>query len=244
MQLGLIGYPLTHSFSPKYFSEKFLRESLVDHTYKTFPISDISLFPELLHKHPELSGLNVTIPYKEQIISFLDDIDETAKVIGAVNTIVITSNGKTKGFNTDVIGFLAPIKDLIHNVKSALVLGSGGASKAVVFALQDCGVKVQIVSRTPGNRQSISYNQLEHIDTFDLIVNCTPLGMFPNETSYPQIPYDKLNQKQTLYDLVYNPAETVFLRKGRKRGCRIINGYPMLVAQADASWDIWKNNKH
>lgn len=244
MQLGLIGYPLSHSFSPKYFTEKFMRENLKGHTYESFPLANISKFPELLKNHPELSGLNVTIPYKQDIIPLLDNIDETAKAIGAVNTVVIDPNGHTKGFNTDVIGFLAPIENQIKDIKSALILGSGGASKAVVYALQDCGVEVQVVSRNPINTQSISYEQLNHIDTYDLIVNCTPLGMSPNESSYPRIPYDRLNQKQTLYDLVYNPAETVFLRKGSEQGCKAINGYPMLVAQAEASWDIWKNNKH
>ncbi|MCH8545931.1 MAG: shikimate dehydrogenase [Cryomorphaceae bacterium] len=244
MQLGLIGYPLTHSFSPNYFSEKFLRENLVGYTYKTFPIPDISLFPELLHKHPKLSGLNVTIPYKEQIIPYLDEVHKTAMDIGAVNTITINQDGITKGYNTDVIGFLVPIKKHIGQIRSALVLGTGGASKAVVYALHNNGIHVQIVSRTPTDKHILSYDDLEELGAFDLIVNCTPIGMYPNETNYPQIPYDKLNSKQTLYDLVYNPAETVFLREGNKHGCKTINGYPMLVAQARASWDIWINNKH
>ncbi len=239
MTFGLIGKSLAHSFSPQYFAEKFKLLNLKGYSYLAFPLTQITDFPDLLMQHPNIVGLNVTIPYKEDIMPFLDDIDPEADRIGAVNTILVTKNRRLVGYNTDVIGFLKPIENNMSDFKQALVLGTGGASKSVVYALKTNHVNVDVVSRS--SKKGFVYNNIKDLSSYDLIVNCTPLGMHPNENTYPELPYNTLHAKQTLYDLVYNPSETVFLRHGIKHDCRIINGFDMLKEQAEASWRIWMN---
>lgn len=244
--LGLIGYPLGHSFSEKYFNEKFQKENMSGFSYKNFPISTIKRFTDLLEEFPELNGLNVTIPYKEKIIPYLHKLDRVAEIIGAVNTVKFTNEGDNQvlvGYNTDVIGFTSSLKTVIKpGIRSALVLGTGGASKAVVYSLHQLGIKVTSVSRKK-SESAISYNELTEtlIAENTLIVNTTPLGTYPEVKSFPDIPYDFLGKNHVLFDLVYNPAETVFLQKGKEQGATILNGYSMLVAQAEASWKIWND---
>lgn len=238
---GLIGYPLSHSFSPGYFKEKFAKVE-IDAVYRLFPLANIKELPQLLAKYPSLSGLNVTIPYKEQVIPFLDDIDNAAKAIGAVNCIKI-SNGQLKGYNTDVIGFehsLAPLLQPQHT--KALVLGTGGAAKAVAYVLGKLNINYQLVSSSD-KTGTIAYRDIstDTIEEHKLIINTTPLGMHPNTDACPDIPYSALGETHLLYDLIYNPEETTFLKKGNAQGATTKNGYEMLVLQAEASWDIWNN---
>lgn len=238
---GLIGYPLLHSFSPGYFKEKFAKAE-IDAVYRLFPLANIKKLPQLLAKYPSLSGLNVTIPYKEQVIPFLDDIDNAAKAIGAVNCIKI-SNGKLKGYNTDVIGFehsLVPLLQPQHT--KALVLGTGGAAKAVAYVLGKLNINYQLVSSSD-KTGTIAYRDIstDTIEEHKLIINTTPLGMHPNTDACPDIPYSALGETHLLYDLIYNPEETTFLKKGNAQGATTKNGYEMLVLQAEASWDIWNN---
>lgn len=238
---GLIGYPLSHSFSPGYFSEKFQREQ-IDAVYRLFPLADIHELTTLLKDNPQLKGLNVTIPYKEAVIPFLDDIDEAAKAVGAVNCINIT-NGLLKGYNTDIIGFeqsLTPLLQPQHT--KALVLGTGGAAKAVTYVLDTLGIAYKLVS-TSGKEGTLFYRDVdEHaIKEHTIIVNTTPLGMHPKTDACPDIPYMAIGEEHLLYDLIYNPEKTTFLQKGMQQGASIKNGYEMLALQADASWDIWNN---
>lgn len=238
---GLIGYPLSHSFSPDYFRKKFAREG-IDAVYRLFPLASINELPNLLNEHPSISGLNVTIPYKEQVIPFLDDIDDAAKAVGAVNCIKI-DNGKLKGYNTDVIGFkqsLTPLLQTHHN--KALILGTGGAAKAVAYVLSKLNIGYSLVSRS-GKEGSIAYSDITDltIKEHPLIINTTPLGMHPNADTSPDLPYSAIGQKHLVYDLVYNPEETLFLKGGKAQGATTKNGYEMLVLQAEASWDIWSN---
>ncbi|TVQ75915.1 MAG: shikimate dehydrogenase [Flavobacteriales bacterium] len=240
MLFGLIGKSLVHSFSPRYFSEKFVRERIENAKYSTFELEKIEDFSSLLKEHTELRGLNVTIPYKESIIEHLDEIDEQAKEIGAVNVIHF-KEGRTKGYNTDAPGFIKPLEKHLDAVKIAVILGTGGASKAVKFALQKQNVQCILVSRNPKNEDEIDYNQVNQLlHRADLIVNTTPIGTFPRVDEYPSIDYSKIHFPQILYDLVYNPAETVFLQRGKQMGCTIINGLPMLTEQAELSWTIWQ----
>ncbi len=245
-KFGLIGYPLTHSFSRRFFTEKFQQES-IDAEYLNFEIPEINRFPDIISNTENLKGLNVTIPYKEQIIPFLNEIDDAAKAIGAVNTIRIGHHAKgvvLRGFNTDVIGFRESIRPLLQpHHRRALVLGTGGASKAVLFALKALNIDPVQVSRTPFNSQSINYNDLskEMIDSHTVIVNTTPLGTFPKIDTFPPIPYQWLGASHLLYDLVYNPEETAFLRRGKERGVVIKNGLEMLHLQALAAWEIWNS---
>ncbi len=240
MLFGLIGKSLVHSFSPRYFSEKFVREGIANATYSTFELETIEDFSSLLNEHTGLRGLNVTIPYKESIIGYLDEIDEQAKEIGAVNVIHF-KEGRTKGYNTDAPGFIKPLEKHLDAIKIAVILGTGGASKAVKFALQKQNVQCILVSRNPKNKDEIDYNQVNQwVHRADLIVNTTPLGTFPLVDEYPPIDYSKIHFPQILYDLVYNPAETVFLQRGKQVGCTIINGLPMLTEQAEQSWNIWQ----
>ncbi len=238
---GIIGYPLSHSFSPDYFREKFLRLG-IDEIYSPFPIESVNAFRQLLKDQPDLKGLNVTIPYKQEILQFLDEIDDTAAAVGAVNCIKIDNN-RTKGFNTDVAGFRNTLEPLLQpHHRQALVLGTGGAAKAVCYALHQLNIPYQIVSRTESptryNYKSVDKSTLEnHL----LVINTTPLGMFPNVYSCPEIPYENIGSGHLLYDLIYNPAETLFLKKGKMHGAAIQNGYSMLIAQAEASWDIWNS---
>ncbi|PKQ70511.1 shikimate dehydrogenase family protein [Raineya orbicola] len=241
-KLGLIGFPLTHSFSKKYFQEKFLRENLQDYSYELYPLENIQQFSQLLTQHPELIGLNVTIPYKEQILPFLDEISENAQKIGAINTIAI-QNGKKIGYNTDYEGFLVSLQNFLQDEKpkKALILGTGGASKAVQAVLEFLQIPFQLVSRKKGT-SLLSYEELtpQIIENASLIINTTPLGMYPETNTYPPLPYESINQKHFLYDLVYNPEFTLFLQKGKARGAKIKNGLEMLYLQAEAAWDIWK----
>ncbi|MGN6292057.1 MAG: shikimate dehydrogenase family protein [Chitinophagaceae bacterium] len=237
---GLIGYPLSHSFSKKYFTEKFEREGLKDCQYELFPISSIEDLPQLLKKHPELCGLNVTIPYKEQVLSYLHSENELVKAIRACNCIDIR-NGKLKGHNTDVIGFERSLLEQWQpHHKKALILGTGGVSKAVQYIVQKMGLAYHYVSRKPGVH-NYSYEQLTPaiMQEYTLIVNTTPLGMYPNITEAPPIPYEALTPKHYLFDMVYNPDKTLFLKMGEEKGAVIKNGADMLKIQADESWEIW-----
>lgn len=240
IQYGLIGYPLTHSFSPAFFKEKFRKEKLKDVRYDSYPLESLAQLQDLLFQKPEIRGLNVTIPYKESILSYLDDIDPLAKEIGAVNTILV-QRGKLIGFNTDVTGFETAVRSFLQpSMSSALVLGSGGSSKAVVFALKRLGITPLVVSRKPG-RQQISYSQVDEalLNSHKLIINCTPSGMYPLISQFPSLPYEKLTAGNLLFDLIYNPAETLFLQKGRLQGATTVNGQKMLEYQAEDAWKIW-----
>jgi shikimate dehydrogenase len=239
-QFALIGYPLGHSFSKKYFEEKFVKENLQDCVFDLFAIKEIEEFKNLLFNHKNLIGLAVTIPHKETVMPFLDNITEAAKEIGAVNCITFI-NGKTKGYNTDVIGFEKSLKPLLkaHHTK-ALILGTGGASKAVQYVLKSLGIHFLLVSRTKTNN-TITYEDVseEILQNHLLIINTTPLGMSPNEEGLPDIPYQNLTAKHLLYDLIYKPEKTMFLQKGEEKGCTIKNGLEMLVLQAEENWKIW-----
>ena len=241
---GLIGYPLSHSFSRKFFTEKFSNEA-IDAEYLNFELENISQLPHVIAAHPDLKGLNVTIPYKEQVIKFLDYTDEAAAQIHAVNTIRIHRSGhhvSLQGYNTDIEGFQESIKPLIqkHHHK-AMVLGTGGASKAVVKALSNLGIDSILISRNPEDKEDLSYSDLDEdvMDNYKIIVNTTPIGAYPNIEGCPEIPFELITQKHLLFDLVYNPEVTEFLKLGKQRGAVIKNGLEMLHIQALASWKIW-----
>lgn len=242
--LGLIGYPLSHSWSAEYFGEKFRNEGCTDNAYQLFPLTNIDEFPELLRTFPELTGLNVTIPYKETIIPYLDDLDVTAREIGAVNTIKIVrenENIRTKGFNTDVGGFLLTLTD--HIIRSnALILGTGGASKAVAYALKNMHISYSFVSRKNKGTDIISYDELtvDIIRHNKLIINTTPLGMYPDIKLIPQIPYQGLTKDHFLYDLIYNPEETGFIKQGKAMNTGTMNGKQMLINQAELAYEIFQ----
>ncbi len=247
-RLGLIGYPLTHSFSEKYFSEKFDREGIEGFEYRNYPIQHVQDLKALIEEREKLVGLNVTIPHKQQIMSLLDEIDPEAAKIGAVNTIRIERiAGKIHltGYNSDAYGFresLIPLLGTGH--RYALVLGTGGASKAVTYVLQQMGIEFQYVSRDP-SRDQLHYLDLCYtvLKKHTLIVNTTPLGTYPDTSTFPNIPYDLVTTDHILYDLVYNPAETEFLRLGKQKGASIKNGYEMLLLQAEKSWEIWNRSR-
>lgn len=242
---GLAGYPLSHSFSAKYFADKFESENIRDASYRLFPLEHITELPELINLHPGLQGLNVTIPYKISVIPFLDHLTEAAKMVGAVNCVKIERDEAgtlLTGHNTDVYGFgesLMPFLKPYH--RNALVLGTGGASRAVCYVLQQAGIHFTIVSRTGDGETSLNYSQLTEkiIEDNLLIINTTPLGMYPETDRYPDIPYQFLGGSHLLFDLVYNPAETLFLKKGRDTGSETLNGLRMLELQAEKSWEIW-----
>lgn len=243
---GLIGFPLKHSLSGKYFGEKFKKEG-IDALYQNFEIESIKLFPQIIASHPDLKGLNVTIPYKERIIDFLDELDETAEAIGAVNVIKIMRIEDTvrlKGYNSDLIGFQNSIQPLINPAlhRKALILGTGGASKSVNFGLKRLGLETKFVSRSP-HADTFTYNDLsrEIFAEYKLIVNASPVGTFPDVEACPAIPYEYLTNEHLLYDLVYNPPVTKFLRMGEERGAKIKNGKEMWQLQAIAAWNIWNN---
>ena len=242
---GLIGYPLGHSFSASFFSKKFKSEG-IDAEYRNFPLEDISGFRTLLNKEPGLIGLNVTVPYKQDVIPFLDSLSSVADAIGAVNTISLRRGGdriELAGDNTDVIGFRRSLEEHLEpHHKSALVLGTGGSSRAVVHVLEQLEIGITMVSRTPGNKR-ISYRELdsELLGKTTLIVNTSPLGMYPKVETYPDIPYQALTPRHLIFDLVYNPEKTEFLSRGEKYGARIVNGLDMLIYQAEASWEIWNS---
>lgn len=242
---GLIGKKLSHSFSAEFFNQKFRKEG-IDESYILLPIPDISEFPVLIEKHPDLKGLNVTIPYKEEVISFLDRLSPEAEEIGAVNVIKFLRDKDTlrlEGFNTDVIGFRKSLLPLLNeNIKHALILGTGGASKAAAYALKDLGISFNFVSRKPGKEQ-LAYEDLtpEIMKHNLLIVNTTPLGMFPDVHGSPPIPYEYLSPRHLCFDLVYNPDCTEFMKKSMAKGATVKNGLEMLHLQALAAWDIWKS---
>jgi shikimate dehydrogenase len=241
---GLIGFPLTHSFSQKYFTEKFAKEKITDCQYKLFPLGNLSELQNLLSENKELKGINVTIPFKEKIIPYLNELDIAAQEIGAVNTISIV-NGKLKGYNTDVYGFRQSIKPFLESHhQRALILGTGGASKAICYVLNKIGIDYFLVSRNPKNEKEIAYTTLNQfaMESCPLIINTTPLGMYPNVDTFPPIPYEFLTDKNLLFDVVYNPLETIFLQKGKAKKSTVISGLNMLYLQAEKSWDIWNNN--
>jgi shikimate dehydrogenase len=257
-QYGLIGHPLSHSFSKKFFTDKFEKEHIEDSAYELYPIEHISGLPVLLKEHPDLNGLNVTIPYKQSVLKYLDWIEEDAKKIGAVNCIrihaespvdacfdgevgIIGHDFRLEGFNTDLYGFERSLKPLLTDRQDhALVLGDGGAAKAVKCVLENLGITYTLVTRKL-QENSILFKDLKphHIKDNLLIINTTPLGMVPNVSEYPPIPYDDITDDHLLYDLVYNPEKTVFLQKGEEHGAMIKNGLEMLILQAEKSWEIW-----
>lgn len=244
---GLIGFPLSHSFSAAYFAEKFRQQGITDARYDLYPISDINQLKNLINDNHELIGLNVTIPYKQQVLPFLSESDEAVRETGATNTIKIVREGPEPvviGYNTDVYGFAGSLKPLITSPpgnKKALVLGTGGASRAVEWVLKRLGFVVIQVSRKPSRQGQISYEQISAalMEETKIIVNTSPLGMYPVVDDFPRIPYRYVTPEHILYDLIYNPEETVFLKKGKERGAVIKNGLQMLQLQADKSWEIW-----
>jgi shikimate dehydrogenase len=249
-EYGLIGYPLSHSFSCRYFTEKFAKEGLNGHAYRNFPIENIGRLKDVLHQNPCLLGFNVTIPYKEQVIPYLDTLDAEAAKVGAVNTVrVLRQNGgiSLQGFNTDVYGFRKSLEEwfVAHDAgfpAAALVLGTGGASKAVAFVLRQLSVTPHFVSRKAAQGVYKTYGALNATDMAAhlLVVNTSPLGMYPNVATRPDIPYTGLGERHFLYDLVYHPAETEFLRQGKAHGAAVHNGERMLHLQADRAWEIWQ----
>jgi shikimate dehydrogenase len=237
---GLIGYPLTHSFSKNYFTEKFKNEAIDDCRYENFELADINELSEVLDSHPELVGLNVTIPYKESVLAFINESDDVVKKIKACNCIKIEEK-KLIGYNTDVVGFeKSLLKKLNSSHKNALILGTGGAAKAVEYVLRKRRIHYHYVSRYPSVK-NFSYEQLTPsiMEKHSLIINASPLGMYPKVAEAPPLPYEAITEKHFLFDLIYNPEKTLFLRKGAERGAEIENGYGMLVEQAEESWKIW-----
>ena len=247
MMYGLIGKKLEHSFSSDFFNNKFEKEKIPD-SYRLFPIDSIAQLPELIASYPNLNGLNVTIPYKEEVIPFLDEINSEAKNIGAVNVIKIKrdeSGIKLKGYNTDCIGFRKSLLPLLReDIKNALVLGTGGASKSIVYVLESLGIKATLVSRNPEPSQ-LGYKDLDRETIYHnkLIVNTTPLGMFPDIKQFPEIPYSFLTDRHICFDLIYNPTETEFMKLSQLNGARVKNGLEMLYIQAIESWNIWNTDE-
>lgn len=242
---GLIGYPLSHSFSKKYFTEKFDEEKILDTKYELFEIRDIADFPKIIAKNPDLRGLNVTLPYKEAVIKYLDDVAESARKINAVNVIKIGKNGKLVGYNSDYYGFKSSLFRFLpedYRGIKALVLGSGGAAKAVKAVLSDLQIPFQVVSRKkdPG---TITYEEVKdnYVNDYKLVINTTPIGMYPNTKDSPYIPYYAYSPEHYFYDLVYNPLETLFMMKGKARGAKTKSGLEMLHLQAEKAWEIWNS---
>jgi shikimate dehydrogenase len=237
---GLLGYPLTHSFSQKYFTEKFQQLGIENASYENFSIPDIQELTTILESKKGLEGFNITIPYKRAVIDFLDEFSGPVKKMGACNCVKIT-DGKLKGFNTDIVGFqksLQPFLKPIH--QKALILGTGGASAAVEYVFQQLNISYQFVSRN-ASEDAISYQDLtkDMLDSHQLIINTTPLGMYPNVDACPEIPFQYITEQHHLFDLIYNPIETKFLKLGKQKGASIQNGYEMLILQAEESWRIW-----
>jgi len=243
---GLIGYPLSHSFSKEYFQEKFKSENITDAKFEQFEINNIDSLHNLIAENPDLTGLSITIPYKQLIINHLDELEDTANKIGAVNCVkIIKTQKKTHliGYNTDVYGFEFSLKPLLQSHhKKALILGTGGAAMAVAFVLDKLNIDHIFISRNPKGDKQISYQSInkEILDEQLLIINTTPLGMYPDINNYPDIPYQYLSDKHVLFDLIYNPNETLFLKKGKQKGATIKNGLEMLNLQADKAWEIWR----
>lgn len=244
---GLIGYPLEHSFSRDYFLKKFQKKNMKDTDYRNFSIESIESIIDIF-KTENIYGLNITIPYKEKIIKYLDNIDYTAKEIGAVNTIKIyrtNNNISIKGFNTDVYGFEESIISELSKHSNALIIGTGGAAKAAAYVFRKHSINCKFVSRTPRNDNEISYQQIDQniMNTFSLIINATPIGMYPKTQNLPPLPYQYLKKEHFLFDMIYNPEETLFLSTAKNMGCKVSNGLKMLYSQAEKSWEIWNNNK-
>ncbi|TDQ23770.1 shikimate dehydrogenase family protein [Tenacibaculum caenipelagi] len=243
---ALVGKNISYSFSRGYFTEKFKKLALKNHEYINFDIQSIHELPQKIKENKKkLKGMNVTIPYKLEVFNFLDKIDKKALKVGAVNTIKVTKKGRLKGFNTDVYGFKKSLKPLLKtHHKKALILGTGGASKAVAFVLENLGIKYKFVSRNPEGKKQISYLEItkEIIQNTHLIINCTPLGTHPNTEVCPDIPYKFISNQHVLYDLIYNPSETTFLKKGKEKGAVTKNGLEMLELQAEKAWEIWNDN--
>ena len=239
---GIIGFPLGHSFSRGFFTEKFAREG-IDAQYLNFEIPDATMLLDILRENPELKGLNVTLPHKQAVIPLLDELSDEAREIGAVNVIRVR-DGKLKGFNSDIIGFTESIRPLLqpHHTK-ALILGTGGASRAIRVGLSRLGIEWTYVTRSPREKM-LAYSDLtpEVMKEYSVIVNCSPVGMFPKVDQAPAIPYELLTQKHLLFDLVYNPEDTLFMQKGREQGAIVKNGLEMLYLQAVASWRFWNED--
>ncbi len=246
-KFGLIGYPLGHSFSKKYFSDKFLTENILDCSYENYPLEDIGQIKSLISEDQNLCGLNVTIPYKSEIIRFLDFLDKEAQEIGAVNVVKIERLGckvKLFGYNSDVTGISETLSPYVgKNIRNAIVFGTGGSSKAVCYALYKFGINFFQISRTRGPGH-YTYSEItrELIEKCELIINTTPLGMYPNIDGKPDIDYNLLSQKHILFDLVYNPEITTFLKMGLEKGCTTLGGIKMLHAQAERAWEIWNDD--
>ncbi|GAA4818696.1 shikimate dehydrogenase [Litoribaculum gwangyangense] len=241
-KLGLLGKNISYSFSRTYFKKKFNNENIMDTTYENFDIDNIDLFTSIVKNTKDLKGLNVTIPYKEAVMPFLDKINKKAKEIGAVNTIKITKKGNLVGYNTDCYGFKKSLKPFLKpHHKKALILGTGGASKAIAYSLKELGISYHYVSRKLSNNVTFSYDTLTEndINNHQIIINCTPLGTFPNVNDSPNIPYEAINENHILFDLIYNPDETLFLKQGKKNKAITINGLNMLKFQAEKAWSIW-----
>ena len=240
---ALVGKNISYSFSKGYFTSKFKELNIYDSQYINFDIPSIENLPQKIKENKNaLKGMNVTIPYKLEVFNYLDKIDKKAQKVGAVNTIRISKKGKLKGFNTDVYGFKKSLKPLLKkHHKKALILGTGGASKAVAYVLKKLKIKYKFVSRNPKGKKIISYQDLTKniIESHHLIINCTPLGTYPNINNYPDIPYQFISKKHLLFDLIYNPSETTFLKKGKEKGAVIKNGLEMLEQQAEKAWRIW-----
>ena len=243
---GLLGKNIEYSFSRGYFTKKFDKLGLENHKYVNFDLENISEFPALVKAQGKnLIGMNVTIPFKQEVIQYLDKLDKTAKKIGAVNTIKFTKRGNLKGYNSDIVGFEKSLHPLLNDGhKRALILGTGGASKAIAYALKKNGIKFKFVSRNPRKKKEISYHDLTEkvFNKYQIIINSTPVGTSPNIDKYPDIPYQFLTKNHLLYDLIYNPKVTAFLAKGRDKGADIKNGFEMLQLQAEESWNIWNNS--
>lgn len=243
-KFGLLGKDISYSFSRKYFTEKFQKLGLDTYKYSNFDIPEIEEFPFLLYqREDEFRGMNVTIPYKEAVMRYLDEVDNDAQEIGAVNTIKITDDNKLVGYNTDVYGFQKSIEPLIKSHhKKALILGTGGASKAIAYALNKMDIEYKFVSRKVAENMFL-YSVLNKaiMEEYTVIINCTPIGTHPNVDEAPKIPYEFITKEHLLFDLIYNPEESKFLKEAKKRGATIKNGYEMLELQAEKSWEIWNN---
>jgi shikimate dehydrogenase len=241
---GLIGYPLGHSFSKKYFTEKFAQMGIADNNaYELFELPDIQAFPQLIESQPDLKGLNVTIPHKQAVMPFLDGLDASAEKVGAVNVIKIGEGGKLIGYNSDYYGFKTSLEEFIpaNSSLKALVLGNGGAAKAVIAALSDLSIPYKIVSRTK-SEEALGYEDLAtEIANYQVIINSSPVGTYPKADICPDIPYEQLTSNHYLYDLVYNPVQTLFLQKGEEQGAKTHNGLKMLHLQAEKAWEIWNS---
>ena len=240
-KFGLIGFPLEHSLSEAYFNDKFNREEMEDHVYENVEMEDLERFETWLESNPEVRGFNVTIPHKETIIDRLNELSEEAQQVGAVNCVKVSEDGLI-GYNTDVYGFKRSISQFIKEDTKALVLGTGGAAKAVSYVFEQMELEHLFVSREPDGTE-LGYEDLDDaiLEDYKLIVNCTPVGMYPYLNDCPPIPYEYLNEKNTLFDLIYNPEKTLFLMKGEEKGATVQNGLTMLYLQAEMAWKIWNS---